>query len=114
VFLRPKQPNEGDTIFLQINTGKTSVNTETCIEKSLGEREKIVVPTGGILCFSKTLKVSRYKSNTFLMEGPGFLFFSVAKTSRSGFPRLATIGLILMAIFMLEILALSTFDLLEQ
>ncbi len=73
-----------------------------------------MVPTDGLLCYSKTVKVNRYKSNTLLMEGPGFLFFSVSKTSHSGFPRLATIGLILMAILMLEMLALHTFDLLEQ
>lgn len=90
-----------------------TIHSETYIEKYLGDNEKIVVATGSLLCFSKGVKVSRSRNSSLLLEGPGFAFIAVTESTRTGFPRLATIGLILLAILMLEMFALHALDILQ-
>jgi hypothetical protein len=68
-----------------------------------------------ILCISKGVIVKKVKSNSLIVEGPGFVFVAAPESvSNRIIPRLSMVGLIFMLIVLLEILAMSILDIFNE
>jgi hypothetical protein len=88
---------------------------ETYIEKYLAYGERIVTGKDNLLCFSKSIIVKNIKSNSLMIEGPGFVFISAPESvSRGRFPRFSTIGLVFMLIVVFEMLAMHILTIINE